>query len=169
MGRWANLALFFGSAAAGLVVYGLVSGGPCLSGDEAARVGPQGRTERPAAADPSEIDRYVKAITRRGNHVRVPKELANEVKKDNLLVLSKVAVRTRLDEGGRLEAYELVQIDRGGIPERLGFRPKDLITGVNGIPARDIMAKEASLESASRFDVRIVRKGKARRLIVEIR
>jgi predicted metalloprotease with PDZ domain len=91
------------------------------------------------------------------------------VKRDNRIVLSKVAVKGRLNREGELQAWELVQVDRGSVVEKMGFRPADLVTTVNGIRARDFNDERQSLESSDRFKVTIVRKGKARNLIVEIR
>ena len=87
---------------------------------------------------------------------------------NSTILLSKVAIKARLDENGSLRGYEAVQIDAGSVVERMGFRPHDLIVGVNAIPARDLEASRESLESADRFDVIVKRKGKTIHLRFEI-
>jgi len=91
------------------------------------------------------------------------------VRKKNSIVLSKVAIKGRLDKDGRLWGYEAVQIDRGSVVEQMGFKPHDLLTSINAIPVRDLEANRGSLESTDRFDLTIIRKGKTRKLRFEIR
>ncbi len=114
-------------------------------------------------------EQWVKEIARRGNMIVVPESLANEVRKDATFVLSTVAIKGRLGKDGHIAAYELVQIDSGSIPEKMGFKPKDLISEVNGVPARDFIEKEKTLQSANRFNVTLLRNGKVRKLVVAIR
>jgi S1-C subfamily serine protease len=101
--------------------------------------------------------------------VIISKEFARRVREKNTILLSKVAIKARLDENGSLRGYEAVQIDKGSVVERMGFRPHDLVIGVNAIPARDLEASQESLESADRFDLTVVRKGKTIHLRFEIR
>ena len=51
----------------------------------------------------------------------------------------------------------------------MGFKAKDILTNLNGIPAKDLEANRRNLEMADRFDVTILRNGKEKRLQVEIR
>ena len=110
-------------------------------------------------------DPYAREVAKRGDLVIISRKLADAVKKDNGIVLSKVAVKVRLDGKGELRAYELVQVDKGSVVEKMGFRPGDLITAVNNIRARDFDDKRQSLESSDRFNVTFLRKGKTGRLI----
>lgn len=112
---------------------------------------------------------HVGGVVRKGNLVVISKEFANEVRENNAILLSKVAIKARLDKSGSLRGYEAVQIDKGSVVERMGFRPHDLVISVNAIPASDLEASRESLESQNRFDVTIVRKGKTMRLRFEIR
>jgi S1-C subfamily serine protease len=120
-------------------------------------------------ADGQAADKQQKEIIREGNRVVLSRQFADEVKKSSDIVLSKVAVRARLDKEGILSGYQLVQIDRGSVVELMGFRAGDIITKVNGVPARDFEGKRASLESATKFGVAVARKGKHLSLRFEIR
>lgn len=112
---------------------------------------------------------YKGGVTRQGSVVIISREFADAVRKKNSIVLSKVAIKGRLDKDGRLWGYEAVQIDKGSVVEQMGFKPHDLLTSINAIPVRDLEAKRDSLESADRFDLTIIRKGKTRKLRFEIR
>ena len=127
--------------------------------------------KEPAAAPSGRTDPEQPAIVvvRKGGLVVISKEFAREVREKNTILLSKVAIKARLDENGSLRGYEAVQIDKGSVVERMGFRPHDLVIGVNAIPARDLEASQESLESADRFDVAVKRKGKTMHLRFEIR
>ncbi len=129
-------------------------------------------TERVAAGNrPGEkvSGRQSQDIIRQGNLIIVSKQLADRVRKNNDIILSTVAIKTRVDKDGRLDGFQLFQVDPGSIVEKMGFRPKDVLTSVNGIPARDLDANRHSLESADRFDITISRGGKGKKLVLEIR
>ncbi len=123
-------------------------------------------TAKPAAAAQ---DPYAREVTKRGNTVLVSREFAAAVKKDNSVLLAKVAVKARADKAGQLTGYQLVTIDRGSAIGKMGFKPGDVVTAVNGIPARAFEANRPSLQSATKFDVDFLRKDKPRKLNVEIR
>jgi S1-C subfamily serine protease len=110
-----------------------------------------------------------KEITREGNLVIVTKSFAEEVKKDNTIVLSTVAIKSRLNQDGQLQGFQLFQVDQGSAVERMGFKAKDVLTSVNGIPARELEANRHTLENAQGFDVRILRNGKERKIRITIR
>ena len=122
-----------------------------------------------ASTVPAGVDPYAREVTRRGNFILVSKKLADAAKRDNLIVLSKVAIKGRLDRRGEIQAYELVQIDKGSVVEKMGFRPGDLLTSVNAIPARRFYAERQSLEGANSLQVIIKRKGKTMKMTVEIK
>ena len=112
---------------------------------------------------------YLGQVTRKGKFIVVTKELAEDAKKGLEIVLSSVAIKTRVDKDGKLAGYELFEIDKGSIPEKIGFKSGDRVTAVNGIAARDLEKKRASLQSAGRFEITVYRKGKARKIFVEVR
>jgi membrane-associated protease RseP (regulator of RpoE activity) len=164
----------------GMLAAGILAPATCLAGLEAAPAAPTATPAAetvkqdgglPAAAGAQKPDPsyYTRQIARRGKTVIVAPGLADEVKKDNQIVLSSVAVKTRVDKNGNLAGYELFEIDKGSIPEKIGFRSGDRIIAVNGIPARNLEKNQAALQSAGRFEVTILRKGKARKIFVEIR
>jgi type II secretory pathway component PulC len=161
MGKWAKHALLLAVAASVFGIYGPLAEGVCLARDTGGIVQPARETEKQ--------DRSAKEITRRGRVVIISQALANDIKRDGLIVLSKVVIKTRVGKDGRIEGYELAEVDRGSIPDKLGFKPKDLVSEVNGTPARDFIANQTVLESAGRFNVTILRKGRAKKLVVEIR
>ncbi|OPY69400.1 MAG: hypothetical protein A4E57_01201 [Syntrophorhabdaceae bacterium PtaU1.Bin034] len=115
------------------------------------------------------VDPYTKEVKKkRGNVVVVSRRFSDEVKKNNQIILSKVAVKSRLDKNGQLEAYQLVVIDKGSVVDKIGLKPKDLITSVNGVPVKDLNANREVLEMADHFDITVVRKGKAKKFVIEI-
>ncbi len=120
-------------------------------------------------AKKDQIAQLERKIVRKGNTVIVPRQFVDEVKKKNDIVLSTVAIKSRVGKDGQLQGYQLFQIDRGSAVEKMGFRAKDVIVKVNGIPARDLEANRQSLESSDHFDVTFLRDGKERRMRIEVR
>lgn len=141
--------------------------GPAIAPPE---LKPPGESPQQSAAAPStQNDSRERAVTRHGKLVILSRRFADEVKENNTIVLSKVAIKARLDRNGDLRGYEAVQIDKGSVVELMGFRAHDILTAINAIPARDLDANREALESADRFDVTIMRKGKTMSLRMEIR
>jgi len=126
-------------------------------------------SKEPAPSGLPAPERRAAGVVKKGNLVLISKEFANEVRQNNAILLSKVAIKARLDKNGSLRGYEAVQIDKESVVEGMGFRPHDLVISVNGIPARDLEASRESLESVDRFDVTLLRKGKTIRLRFQIR
>ena len=114
------------------------------------------------------IDPYAKEIRKSGDIVVISKSFADLARENNSIILSKVAIQQRLDDAGKIAGYELVSIDRGSVVEKTGLRSHDLVTSVNGVPARDLNASRKSLEPCNRFDITILRNGKAKNIIIEI-
>jgi type II secretory pathway component PulC len=114
------------------------------------------------------VDPYAKEIKKNGDIVVISKSFADLARKNNSIILSKVAIQQRLDDAGKIAGYELVSIDRGSVVEKTGLRPHDLVTGVNGVLARDFNESRESLEECNRFDITILRKGKTKNIIIEI-
>jgi len=162
---------YLAPAACALVLCSLIGKGTCLASPDVPAAGLKDTAKQVATSGGTKqkADSYARQITRRGKTIVVSRALADDVKKDNQIVLSTVAIKTRLDKNGDLAGYELVQVDKGSIPENVGFRPGDRIIAVNGIPARAFAANEGSLRSASRFEVTLLRKGRTRRMVLEIR
>lgn len=129
-----------------------------------AAYGESGKKTVRKAADP-----YARELTRKGDTVIISKQFVDLVKKNNAIILSKITVRQRLDESGTIAGYELVEVERGSVVEKMGFKPGDRVLSVNGIPVRDLEANLESLETAGRHVVTILRKGRARNLVFEIR
>lgn len=128
-------------------------------------------TARPAAGNENvkQADPYAGEVVRLKNRVALSKGFVDAVRKNNAVVLSRIAVRQRLDRNGRVEAIELVQVDKDSAVAKMGFRPGDRIKGVNGIPVRELEAKQAEIESAKRWELAIIRQGKPRRIAIEVK
>ena len=118
---------------------------------------------------PQQSNPYLKEIKKEKSIVLVSRKLADLVRNDNRIVLSETAIKQRLDKDGGIAGYELVQIDRPGVLDKIGLRQGDIITSVNGIPAPEFTANPQVLGSASRFDLGIKRKERTKHLIIEIR
>jgi type II secretory pathway component PulC len=162
-----------------LIVLVLFASCILLQGAVTANVFAQGKEEagQPAKESPKKaavsaaqksVDPYAKEVTKKGKSVVVTKDFADLVRKNNAVVLSKVAVKQKVDESGKVTAYQLVQIDRGSSVDRMGFKAGDLVTAVNGVPARDLVGNQKTLEQEKRFDVELIRKGKPMKITVEI-
>jgi S1-C subfamily serine protease len=130
--------------------------------ETAKKAAPSDKSRR--AADP-----YAKDVVRKGNTIVVSKNFADRVKEDKSIILSKVAIKQRLDESGKVAAYELVEVDRGSVVEKAGLKARDRVTAVNGVPAVDLLKNQESLEKEHRFEVTVMRKGKPMKLVFEIR
>lgn len=110
-----------------------------------------------------------RVVTRKGDLIIVSKEFVDAVRKDNSIILSTVAVKAMVDDEGRILGFQLFQLDRGSIPEQMGFKAKDILASVNGIPARELEAMQGSLENKQRFELTILRNGKEKRVQVVVR
>ncbi len=124
--------------------------------------GATGKTQK--VADP-----YAKEITKQGKIIVVSKKFVDLAKEDHAIVLSKVAVKQRVDENGKVSAYQLVQVDRGSSVEKMGFKAGDLLVSVNGIPARELTASQKKLEQETQFEAIVLRKGKKVKFLFEVR
>jgi hypothetical protein len=129
---------------------------------------PGKRTLQSSSAERESLS-LVGDIVLKGDRVVISRRFAEEVKKKNEIVLSTVAVKAKMDAQGKLEGFQLFEIDRGSPVEKAGFRPLDIITAVNAIPARNLVEKRGSLESADRFLVTVLRRGREERLRIEVR
>ena len=121
-----------------------------------------------AAKTQKTVDPYAKEITRKGKIVLVTKKFVDQVKAEHAIVLSKVAIKQRVDENGKVSAYQLVEVDRGSSVEKMGFKAGDLLLSVNGIPARDLKETQKNLEQESKFEVVVMRKGKKIKMFFEV-
>ena len=105
MGRWVKHASFFAAMAYVFGICGPLAEGVCLARDTGGVVQPARETEKQGGGglrNAREADRS-KEITRLGRVVIVSQALANDIKSDSRLVLSKVAVKTRVGKDGRIE------------------------------------------------------------------
>ncbi len=146
-------------AVAGTFLFSAVQLAPCADSS----------TKEKARSTKAPRIRHTPDVRKQGKLAIVSRDFADEVKRNNDLILSTVAVKTRVDRSGMTEGYQLVQIDKGSAAEKMGFKAKDIITAVNGISARDFNKNREYIQMADRFDVDILRHGKAAKIEVEIR
>jgi type II secretory pathway component PulC len=114
-------------------------------------------------------ERQSKDILRKGNAVIVSKQFAEEVKRNNDLILSHIVVKSRFDKDGHLEGIELVQIDRGSAIEKIGFMTRDIVVAINGVLPHGWDAQRTTIEQSDQLDVTILRQGKQKILRLEIK
>lgn len=113
-----------------------------------------------------ETDLYAKEVVRHKSRVTVSKAFVNAVRKNNAIVLSKAAVRQRVGKGGGLEAWELVEIDKGSSIEKMGFKSGDRIKSVNGIPVGELADRRSEIETSSSWELLVYRHGKPRKMLI---
>ena len=76
------------------------------------------KESKPAPSARTAPEKRAPGVTKKGGLIVISKEFAQEVRENSTILLSKVAIKARLDEGGRLRGYEAVQIDAGSVVER---------------------------------------------------
>jgi type II secretory pathway component PulC len=98
----------------------------------------------------------------------VSRSLADRIREDNRVVLSTVAIQaTKLKNED--PAFKVVQIDKGAIAERLGFKAGDIVWKVNGLDLKTAEGQFDRLEKLDEFEVLVLRGGKKKLLRFEIR
>lgn len=120
-----------------------------------------------AKENPQKVD--ARGVVRIHDRVTVSKAFVDAVKKNNALMFSQIAVRGRAGKDGRLETWELVEVDGKSPVAKMGFRRGDRIASVNGIPARELEGRRTELETLSQWDLLIHRRGKLRRMRIEMK
>lgn len=117
----------------------------------------------------TQTDPYSNEVTMNKDKVTISKGFLRAIKKDNAIILSKVAVRQRRGRDGRLDAWELVEIEKGSVVAKMGFRSGDRLKSINGIPVSEFEAKRTYLEASRRWEFSIYRRKRPQNVIVEVR
>jgi S1-C subfamily serine protease len=120
----------------------------------AAKAGPRGRSD------------YSKDIRKEGAVTLVSKSLVEKLKKDNSTIMSSIAVKAAAD------GLQVVAVDQGSIAQRMGIAANDVVQEVNGhrLDASANMTKVyEALKNATKFEVKVMRRGKPETLRYEIR
>ena len=102
----------------------------------------------------------------------ISKPLAEQIKKDNSLLFSSVAVKAETDARGQPTGYKIVAVDKGSVAQKMGILPDDTVQEVNGYKlnnAEDFKKAYDTLKNETRFEVRVLRKGRVETLRYEIR
>ncbi len=107
-------------------------------------------------------------IRRMKSKIVVSRDLAERIREDNSIALSTVAIKlTELPN--KDSGFKVVQVDEGGIADRLGFKAGDIVWKVNGLDMNAAKDQIDRLEQLDRFEVLLLRGGKKRTLRFEIR
>lgn len=117
----------------------------------------------------SDLDREIR---KEGKALLISKPLAEKIKSDNSLLFSSVAVKAETDTRGQPTGYRIMAVDKGSIAQRMGILPDDTIQEVNGYKfnnAEDFKKAYDTLKKETRFEVRVLRKGRVETLRYEIR
>jgi S1-C subfamily serine protease len=104
-------------------------------------------------------------IRRQGSVTLISKALAEQLKSDNNMVMSSIAVKAAAD------GLKVVTVDRGSIAQRMGIAPDDTLQEVNGhrlSSSEDMNKVYEALKNATSFDLKVLRRGKPETLRYEI-
>jgi type II secretory pathway component PulC len=109
---------------------------------------------------------YSKDIRREGGVTFISKSLVDKLKSDNTTIMSSIAVKAASN------GLQVVAVDQGSIAQRMGIAANDTLQEVNGhrLDASANMTKVyEALKNATRFEVKLMRRGKPETLRYEIR
>jgi type II secretion system protein C len=121
---------------------------------------------RPGAGD------YTKEITKEGATTVISKSLADKMKKENAILMSSLAIKLSTDASGKPNGYKVVSVDNGSLAQKLGIMPGDVLQELNGYQlktAEDTKKAHDALKNRSKFEVKVLRRGKMETLRYEIR
>lgn len=133
--------------------------------------------KRETAEKKESLDRTIpqRVVRKEGNRFIIDREFASKVKADrdfaNSLIAS-VSVKANVDPNGKPNGFKIVSIDKGTVAERMGILPGDVVQEVNGFKLtnhEDISKAYEALKDATRFEVKVLRRGKATTLYYEIK
>jgi hypothetical protein len=114
-------------------------------------------------------DLFNREIIPRKNRVLVSRTFVEAVIDNKAILLSTVALRQHTGRNGRVDSLELVQVDKGSPVAKMGFKSGDHLCKVNGIAVGDLDDKRAELEASNRWELMVLRQGKHRRIVIEVR
>jgi type II secretory pathway component PulC len=127
---------------------------------------PQQQPGGKVKAGPLNLDKEAKEIKKEGGVLLIPKSLAEKVKTNNNIVMSSIAVKAA-DDG-----LKVVAVDKGSLAQKMGISPDDTLQEINGrrLDSSQNMNKVfEELKDATRFEVKVMRRGKPETLRYEIR
>jgi type II secretion system protein C len=104
-------------------------------------------------------------IRRQGSVTLISKALAEQLKSDNNMVMSSIAVKAAAD------GLRVVAVDRGSVAQRMGIAPDDILQEVNGhrlSSSEDMNKVYETLKNATSFDLKVLRRGRPETLRYEI-
>ncbi len=102
----------------------------------------------------------------------VSKPLADKIRSDNSIVMSAVAIKMSTDQRGQPNGYKVVSVDKGSVAAAMGLMPDDTVQEINGYKLNsqeDVKKAYDNLRGATKFQVKLLRKGKVEALSYEIR
>ena len=128
--------------------------------------------EVPKRQTPQTVMDLNKEIRREGKTILLSKYLVERIKGDNTLLMASMAVKVEADERGQPTGYKVVSVDKGSLAQRMGIMSDDKLLEVNGYTLRtveDLKRAYENLQNSTRFDIKVLRKGRAETLNYEIR
>ena len=121
---------------------------------------------------PQRASDYSKEVRKEGKTTVIAKSLADKMKNDNTMILSSLAIKLSTDAAGKPNGYKVVSVDNGSLAQKLGIMPNDVLQEVNGYQLKtpeDTGKAQNALKNASKFEVKVLRRGKVETLRYEIR
>jgi len=115
---------------------------------------------------------YSKDVKKEGKTTVLSKSLADRIKNDNAVVMSSLAVKVSIDAAGKPNGYKVASVDKGSLASKLGIMQDDVLQEVNGFSlktAEDARKAHETLKNSTRFEVKVLRRGKVETLRYEIR
>ncbi len=109
----------------------------------------------------------IRDIKRAKGKTIISRALADRIKEDNSLVLSTAAIKAvtlKNNDSG----FQVVQVDKGGLADKMGFKDGDVIWKVNGLDMKAAKDQSETLEKSDRFKVLLLRRGKQKTLHFQI-
>ncbi len=122
-------------------------------------------------ARPSAID-FNKEIRKEGNTTVISRSLATQIKADNNLLMSSLAIKMETDARGEPAGYRIVSVDKGSLAQKIGILDGDKLVEINGFKlttTEDLKKAYDILQVSSRFDIKVLRGGRTETLQYAIR
>jgi S1-C subfamily serine protease len=127
---------------------------------------PKKETAAPRGAD------FSKDVKKEGKTTVLSKSLVDSIRTDSTVLMSSLAVKLSIDTAGKPNGYKVVSVDKGSLASKLGIMQEDVLQEVNGFSlktAEDARKAHETLKNSSRFEVKVLRRGKVETLRYEIR
>lgn len=115
---------------------------------------------------------WTRELRKEGNVILISKDLAERIKADSNLIMSSLAIKIDMDAKGRALGYRVVSVDRGSLAQKMGIMADDTLREVNGHEVKtpdDLQRAYENIHNSTRFDIKVLRKGRTETLQYAIR